>query len=208
MEIEYFHAIYDLSDKYRKGFVKVYKEAFGGPPYYEVYQDREVIDKVWNLHLQDGKVILAKDGEKIVGFVCALPLLKSPLEIQLFLREKQKEGKFPVNFEDCWYISELGVLLSYRRKGIGTLLVGECLGYIRKKGAHFYVMRTAALNSNSLMLFKKIGALQIPGAQDVSNSEQVKIYGSQSLARIYLYGSCAEALERISQKYQKKTSPR
>lgn len=199
MKIEYIYvdANTPTPDKYLNGFVEVYKEAFGGHPYYEVYTDSDVLNGVWIPHLADGIIVLACEGESVIGFICAMPLLKSPSEIQEFLRAKQLNGDFPVEFNDTWYISEIGVRTTHRRRGIGTQLIGLYLTRILEFQCHHYIMRTPVKDSNSIRIFKRIGSIELPEPQDVSNSKQVKIYKSQSTARVYLYRHCEEALEEI-----------
>jgi GNAT superfamily N-acetyltransferase len=88
-----------------------------------------------------------------------------------------------------WYVSELGVLESRRRRGIGFALIEKQLLLIAERGFLWYAMRTAAEGSNSKHLFERAGAKVIPGAQDVSASLQVTENLSQSAERIYLYGA-------------------
>lgn len=177
----------------RDGFIAAYKEAFGGPPYFEKYTSEEVLDEVWYPHLQDGMTILALDGTKVVGFGCALPLDKSPTDVQEFLKTLDTEV-FPADFNHTWYMSELGVLESYRGRGIGYSLVKQRMLSINHRGDTHYVFRTAASGSNSIHLYRKVGAIELPVLQDVSVSDQVVINGSQSAARVYLYGDCESAL--------------
>lgn len=198
MEIEYIHAGPDISDHYRKGFIEVYKEAFGGPPYYEVYTDDEVLNTIWEPHLSEGIIVLACESNSVVGFGCAKPLLKSPNDVQDFLRKKKLDGDFPIELSDAWYMSEVGVRNTHRRQGIGLQLIGKRLVRILELRGHYYVMRTAAENSNSINLYKKIGASEVTGLQDIFESEQVQIQKSQSTTRLYLYGSCEESLKKIS----------
>ena len=56
-------------------FIKVYKEAFGGPPYFEQYSDEEVREEIIFPHLRDGVVAYATDNDTLVGFGCALSIV-------------------------------------------------------------------------------------------------------------------------------------
>lgn len=197
MEIEYVYVDAHTADKYCKGFIEIYKEAFGGHPYYEVYTDSDVLKGVWLPHLADGIIVLACENNSVIGFACAKPLLKSEKEIQEFLRTEQLSGDFPVEFSDTWYFSELGVRASHRRRGIGTQLTGKLLARVLQFQCHHYVVRTAAKASNSIRILKKIGSIELSGLHDVSESEQVQVHRSQSTARVYLYGRCEEALRKI-----------
>lgn len=182
-------------DSQRDGFVEAYKEAFGGPPYYEHYSTDEVLDEVWNPHVKDGITILALDGNHVVGFGCALPIEKAPSDIGDFVTSQYTYGDLPIDPGKTWYMSELGVLTPYRRRGIGYALVRHRLESIVARGDVHYVFRTAAQGSNSIHLYRNLGATQLSAAQDVSATEQVTVNGSQSTARVYLYGDCKVTLE-------------
>lgn len=194
--IEYVRVNAD-DERQRAGFIAVYKEAFGGPPYNEVYSDAQVVDDAWLPHLQNGVIVLAVCDEEVIGFGCCIPVEHAPEDILSYLLDSKRIGAGVPDIADTWYISELGVLLNHRRRGIGTQLIGQSLAEILLNGNQYYVMRTAANSSNSRHIFEMIGATLIPGLQDVSDSEQVKINQSQSAQRIYLYGSCAHGLETV-----------
>ncbi len=196
MRIDYVYVEEEL--RYCKGFIEVYKEAFGGHPYYEVYTNREVFENIWKPHLDKGIIVLACDNGCVVGFGCAKPLFKSDKEIQSFLEKSKLNLGLSIELSKTWYISELGVHKMYRRQGIGLQLVGQCIAHISDSSCSYYVMRTAAKDSNSIGLFKNIGAIEVSGTQDVSESDQIQINKSKSTKRVYLYGRCEEALRRIS----------
>lgn len=185
------------SQEYRDGFVAVYKQAFGGPPYNEVYTDEQVERDIWLPHLQNGVVALAVYAGKIIGFGCGLPLEHAPEDIRSHLVSAKDFGANVSDFSDTWYFSELGVLDNHRRRGIGTQLIGQVLAGILLRGNYHYVMRTAAEGSNSRHIFESIGSCLIPGLQDVSKSDQVTVNQSQSTERVYLYGRCDHGLAKI-----------
>jgi GNAT superfamily N-acetyltransferase len=179
----------NASDIYRDGFVAVYQEAFGGPPYFEHYEPEEVIRDVWIPHFDHGIIVIAHDDRQVVGLICAKPLDKAEDDVREFLLEKHAAGVLDVRPDSMWYVSELGVLESRRRRGIGFALIKEQLRLIAERGFPWYAMRTAVEGSNSKHLFERAGAKVIPGAQDVSLSLQVTENLSQSAERIYLYGA-------------------
>lgn len=189
----------EIPDHLKFGFVQLYKEAFGGPPYYETYTDEEVLSDAWHPHLKDGVIILAVSSDLVVGFGCAKPVTSSPDDVRDFLREKQRDGYLPVDSSAMWYMSELGVRIDHRGRGLGYALVKQRLLRIQSLGGTHYVMRTAAEGSNSFRLYKNIGALEIPGLQNVAESAQVQLNKSQSDSRIYLYGECAQAIAKIEE---------
>jgi ribosomal protein S18 acetylase RimI-like enzyme len=178
-----YQAVYDdattlKSD--RDGFVRAYQEAFGGAPYFEHYSKQEVLDKVWYPHVEDGIIVLAIGDQRVIGFGCALPLSKAPEDIQEFLAPRRGTEEFPVDYDRTWYMSELGVLEAHRGRGHGYELVRHRLLTISHRGDTHYTFRTAAEGSNSIHLYRKIGAHELPELQDVSTSEQVQINDSQS----------------------------
>lgn len=194
--VDYVH-VKTGSQEYRDGFVALYKQAFGGPPYNEVYTDEQVEKDVWLPHLQNGVIALAVYTEKIIGFGCGLPLEHAPEDIRSYLVSARDFSASVPDFSDIWYFSELGVLDNHRRRGIGTQLVGHVMAGILLHGNHHYVMRTAAEGSNSRHIFESIGSGLIPGLQDVCMSDQVMVNQSQSTERVYLYGRCAHGLAKI-----------
>lgn len=178
----------------RLGFIRAYKQAFGGPPYYEHYTDEQVLAHVWYPHVEEGIIILALDNEQVVGFGCAQPVMKAPDEIRLFLGESEHFSAEP---EKTWYMSELGVVESHRNRGIGYQLVRHRMISISHRAGTHYAFRTAAEGSNSIHLYRRIGAQEIPELQDVADTEQVLVNESNSTQRVYLHGDIASALANI-----------
>ena len=181
----------------RTGFVFVYKDAFGGAPYFETYTDEEVVRDIWLPHLQNGIIVLAREGESVIGFACALPLCSAPADVREFLEEQKRRGGFPIDFTTVWYNSELGVYTTLRKRGIGYALMRARLGEIRARGGEKYVARTAAEGSNSLHLYERIESTKLSELQNVAASAQVLVNKSQSAARVYLYGECAMGVKKI-----------
>lgn len=199
MKIDYVRICSASPEELCRGFVKVYKEAFGGPPYYEQYSDADVIRDVWIPHLSAGIIVLALDAGSIVGFGCAQPVSESPEYIQGFLQAKKRNGSLPIDLSSAWYMSELGVQLGYRGHHIAYALTLERLVWISELGSRYYTLRTAAQGSNSLHLYRKIGSIELSNHQDVSQSDQVQINKSQSTERIYLCGQCSTAIATITE---------
>lgn len=196
-KIHYVYANSSTSEALRDGFVKVYQEAFAGPPYYEHYTEDEVIEDVWKPHVGDGIIVLAVNNDEVVGFGCAKPLAKSPNEIQDFAVQKREAEMLPFDLQNTWYMSELGVAAAYRGKKIGYELIKHRLSRISELDGIFYILRTAAEGSNSLHMYRKIGSIELQGTQSVSATDQVVINKSKSSERIYLYGRCTLALRNI-----------
>lgn len=188
------------------GFISTYKEAFGGPPYFEEYTDREIYEGVITPHMEDGVVVYATDNETLIGFGCAIPFNHSPDDVQEFLGSLSKSGRLPRSFdyESSWYMSELGVRCSYRGMGIAWELVRLRMLQVIAHGCSQYFMRTASVGSNSMPMYMKSGAIPVSQQQDVSSTEQATENHTQSLQRIYLWGDCMASARKIEEiRYQK-----
>lgn len=184
---------------YLDGFTHVYKEAFGGAPYFEHYDDDQVLNDVWLPHLISGIIILALDDGHVIGLGCAKPLPDAPKEDQDFIYASKNQGSLQGGLDSMWYMSELAVLTEYRRQGIGNQLVAERLREILKRGGDRYIFRTASEGSNSAQLYTNIGAKLLPGLVDVTKTPQVQVNESQSHERIFFYGLCATTISAIQQ---------
>ena len=174
------------------GFISLYQEAFGGPPYFEVYPRHRIRDEVWDIHLERGVIVLAKDDDSVVGFCCARPVGDAPDDVREFLQDSQE---ILADNDQMWYISELGVSLSHRGRRIAYAVTERCLFEANRLGGVYYVMRTAAKGSNSKHMFLRMGSTEISEIQDVS--AQTEKNHSQSAQRIWLYGNCSFALQNL-----------
>lgn len=196
-KIEYIHVTKDVSEHLCVGFIEVYKEAFGGHPYFETYTDEQVINNTWLPHIATGIVILALNGEQVVGLGCAQPFSEVSPDDKVFLEARQEDGSLCGSVARLWKMTEMAVLTNYRRHGVGYQLVRERLKQIVMLGGDRYFFGTASEGSNSAPLYRTIGAVQLPGEVDVSDKDQVLINQSQSHGRIFFHGSCVEAINMI-----------
>lgn len=174
------------------GFISLYQEAFGGPPYFEVYPRHRIREEVWDIHLERGVIVLVKDDDSVVGFCCALPVGDAPDDVREFLQDSQE---ILADNDQMWYISELGVSLSHRGRRIAYAVTERCLFEANRLGGVYYVMRTAAKGSNSKHMFLRMGSTEISEIQDVS--AQTEKNHSQNAQRIWLYGNCSFALQNL-----------
>ena len=191
------------------GFISTYKEAFGGPPYFEEYTDCEIYEGVIAPHMKDGVVVYATDNETLIGFGCAIPFNRSPNDVREFLGSLSKDGRLPRSFdyESSWYMSELGVRCSYRGMGIAWELVRLRMLRVIAHGCNQYFMRTASVGSNSMPMYMKSGAIPVSQQQDVSSTEQATENHTQSLQRIYLWGDCMASARKIEEIRHQKNYP-
>ena len=143
-----------------------------GPPYFEEYTDCEIYEGVIAPHMKDGVVVYATDSETLIGFGCAIPFNRSPDDVQEFLSNLSKDGRLPRSFDykNAWYMSELGVRCSYRGMGIAWELVRLRMLQVIAHGCSHYFMRTASVESNSMPMYMKSGAIPVSQQQDVSSN--------------------------------------
>jgi len=185
-EIQYVQVNAANARHYQMGFTKVYKEAFSEPPYFEDYTDEQVVATAWQPHLLKGSIFLALADQQVIGLGCSLPLAhmdKEDPNIEA-CNSLRNFPDLPFDWRQACYMSELAVQPDFRRRGIGRELIQRRLAWAKEHGINYYVMRTAAVGSNSLTLYSKLGAKQIPGLeQDVSKTG----VNSASKKRIFLF---------------------
>lgn len=182
-EVEYLIASEYQSDIFKKKFIDLYKEAFGGPPYFEEYEDDWVEENVWGFHLKHGCVVLALHNDDLIGLGCAIPTSEDGKVFE-FLSSQEK---LPFDLGKSLYMSELAVSSLFRKSElhVGSELVKKRIDWAKNNGFNAFVMRTAAKNSNSENLYRDIiGAKKIEGLiqnvlenpQEVSSSSDQRIY--------------------------------
>lgn len=189
-KVEYILISKDKELLYKDKFISLYKDAFGGAPYFESYEDAWVKENVWDFHLKKGCIILAIHNNTVIGLGCAIPLFEDK-KVFDFVSSFEK---LPFNVGTALYMSELAVSRLFRKSEthIGTELVKRRIIWASENGFNTYVMRTAAENSNSEGLYTKIiGAKKILGLiQNISeNPEEIP---SASNERIFLYGEVSK----------------
>lgn len=181
----------------RDGFIEAYRAAFGGEPYFEAYTYEQVLDDTWLSHRECGTIFLALDGVRVAGFGCAKPLDRTTDETCEFIRGHKAGGAFPGELSATCYMTEVGVLDVYRHRGLGYRLTYERLRWAHQHKMPHYAMRTAKKGSNSIQMYKNIGAVELLGAMDISDSAQATVNKSQSLERVCLWGYCSSGIAAI-----------
>jgi GNAT superfamily N-acetyltransferase len=133
----------------QKEFCRVYRDCFGGPPYYEEYEDDWIIENVYNKHIGHGCVSVALRRGELVGLSCAERMIddahSSPYR---YLVERSSDLEF--SLDSACYIAEVAVVYSMRRRGIGTDLLKVLCNWGLARGLTHYTARTAAEGSHSL----------------------------------------------------------
>ena len=185
------HRISDIDDPRLAGFIATYQDVFAGPPYFEKYAEQEVVDNVWKPHIGHGIVLATNSTGMVVGLACCHSVVA---ETEPSIRDYiLSRPEVPSLFDPSRtiFMSELAVREQYRRRGLGKRFIIERFAWGREHGFESYCTRTADRSSNSRALYERIGAKLAPFVQDVSSGG----VESASKARIYLYGSIAEALD-------------
>lgn len=189
INIEY--VSHENAEKYLDGFVDVYIQAFGGPPYCEKFESKWVREYVWNKHIDNGCIIIAKNGDNnVIGLCCAISFEcisgdDPNISVKEFL--SGHSNHLPFELESSCLISELAVSLDYRRMGIAKLMLEELYRWMKESCYKNYAARTAGISSNSKQLLLKLGAKLLMGIKQ-ELKEHVEGIESQSKERIYLYG--------------------
>lgn len=175
----------DASERVMQQFVQLYKKCFAEAPYFESYEDDWVRKEVCEKNMQLGCIFGAFSADVLIGFGCALILNQYRDSSPYRYLEDVRSLSFDLN--DSVYMSELGVASDMRRHGVGMQLVQARLNWARGRGFSSFVMRTAGSGSNSLRMYKRLGAQLISGRQNVCNvDDEVK---TESSERIYLWGA-------------------
>lgn len=174
-----FRHIKRADDSAFAGFAAVYKEAFGGPPYFETYTDKQVWEDVWEPHVSE--CVIVAETSQVVGLACCHAIL-APTEpsIRSFLLTQM----LPFDLREGIYMSELAVRMEERQQGLGEALIHARFRWAKMQGFRFYLLRTAANGSNSQRLYERLGARRTSFTQNVAQGG----IATASTERIFLWG--------------------
>lgn len=175
-----FRRIVQADDPAFSGFATIYKEAFGGPPYFETYTDEQIREDVWKPHIPE--CVIVAETSQVVGLACCHAIL-APTEpgIRSFLLTQ----KLPFDPHEGIYMSELAVRMEERHQGLGEALIYARFRWAKAQGFRFYLLRTAATGSNSQRLYERLGARDAGFTQNVAQDGIV----TASTERILLWGA-------------------
>ena len=137
----------------QEGLPELYKDVFGKPPYNESFTDDEIAE-IFEQYLQHGKLFLAKDTGRVIGFGASVPLVQEPV-IEEILHDK-------LDTSVTWYMADLGVNEEYRKNGIGKMLVQKRID--AAPDGSILVMRTSINNLASQSIYKSLGFVQVSDA--------------------------------------------
>mgnify|MGYP001558360479 CR=1 FL=1 len=137
--------------KYEGDLITLYSSIFENPPHSEKCEINE-LKKLFHKYLiyKDNLIILKviHSQEDVVAFCVGYSAYCAEEELQP-LREK-----VGTDFKNCYYIAELGILDSFRRKGFATDLLTHLIHSNTDKYSHF-IVRTTEKNEASLSLYEK-----------------------------------------------------
>lgn len=174
-----FRRVEQADDSAFSGFAAVYKEAFGGPPYFETYTDEQIREDVWIPHIPE--CLIVAERTEVIGLACCHAIV-APTEpsIHAFLLTQN----LPFDPREGIYMSELAVRTEERQQGLGEALIHARFRWARKRGFRFYLLRTAASGSNSQRLYERLGARPTSFTQNVAQGG----IATASTERIFLWG--------------------
>lgn len=136
---------------YRASFAGAYQDIFSEPPYNErIYPSEAEGVLTAFLQVPEHQVLLAVKGElSVVGFGIGVPAATRP-DVARELR-----GLLPV--AHTWYLAELGVLGSWRSRGLGHDLVRHRLELVERKRYSHVVLRVSASRNASYDMYLSLG---------------------------------------------------
>ena len=137
--------------QWRAGFVGAYQTVFSGEPYFERFYPAEAEGVYHKLTgTPENITLLAVRGEsQVVAFGIAIPL-KSKSDVARHLT-----GLVPL--ANSFYFAELGVLDTYRGRGLGRELVRERLRMIDHETYSHVILRVAASRNASYDMYRSMG---------------------------------------------------
>ncbi|MBU0998151.1 GNAT family N-acetyltransferase [Patescibacteria group bacterium] len=138
----------------KQDLIQLYKDIFSKPPYYENFSDADVTS-FFKKYLDGGKLFLAYDQGKVVGFGASQPIKDVP-EIEKIIRD------VGVDTTGIWYMADLGVDEKYRGRGIAKKLVQKRIDSAPE--GNKILMRTSVDNVVSQTLYRSLGFKDVPNA--------------------------------------------
>lgn len=141
----------DETDRWREGFVHAYRRIFRDPPYEEDIS-LEAARSTWDyLTSQRDHITLiaATEDDDVVGFGIAIPL-SATRKVAATLA-----GLVPQ--KHTYYLAELGVLPSWRGRGLGGALIRERIKLMDPDLYSHVVLRVSADQHASYDLYRSMG---------------------------------------------------
>ncbi len=142
----------DLLWKCAKLYCKIWKE----PPWNEEFwKPEEVVHDIkQQLEKPCAEGFFSFHDSTLAGFTWGYSVSKP--EINIISGNERLDSLF-FNDNKVFYVDELGVALSFRRKGIGESLTRTLLGAIKKHSINLVALRTDKKANAARSLYQKIG---------------------------------------------------
>lgn len=133
-----------------QGLAALYKDVFGGAPYFESFTTDEVKDIFREFLDKKGIVFVAADAGKPVAFVASVPL-STKFELA------QIAQPYSVDASKTAYFAEDGVAAEYRRIGLSARMKKMLLDANKQAGLPYMLLRTSAKNYAQINAVNKAG---------------------------------------------------
>lgn len=148
--------------RWRAAFIGAYQTIFSGFPYFERWYPAEAEGVYRRMTaLEDNVTLIATKGDdQIVGFGIAIPILGN--------RAVSAHLTGLVPLKHTFYLAELGVLDTFRGRGVGRTLVRERLRMIDPQRYSHVVLRVSTNHSPSSEMYKAMGFEEMGVYMDVS----------------------------------------
>lgn len=165
IKLEGIYSLEALNQELNSGLITLYQDAFGEPPYEEVFTNQEVRDIFTDYWQADGNILLAKDGQRIVGFGVWVPVEKSSIaDIAAENPEIIPKGSA--------YMADLAVAKEYRQQGIAKRLIQARIDQV-SEGTLMLMRTSTAENNYSRYTYETdFGFTPLPFTQMVESMKQ------------------------------------
>ncbi len=140
------------------GLATLYKNVFGGAPYFEEFTLGEVKDIFREFMDKKGIVFVAADAGKPVAFVASVPL-RAEFELA-----KIAEPYNGVDIDKAAYFAEDGVAEEYRRIGLSARMKQMLIDANKAAGLPQMLLRTSAKNYAQINAVNKAGGRVLSSA--------------------------------------------
>jgi len=159
-----------------QGMNELYRTVFAEPPYFESFTP-ESVQEYFEEYLEKGRVLTIRASQnKIVGFAACLPLKDVP--------DVYKAVQGAVDDQSAWYIAEVGISPSLRKKGLARFLTQVEMGDMQE--VRTFIMRTTEENTASQSLHRSLGFRQIEGVSQQVEHERTSDVVSNVDRRIFM----------------------